>query len=142
MMFFPCHSDLYVSICTNLFQAKSPMARFIACLFPLCMSLMDKSSMQYVSIWLSLHILLVNLSRKSFLCLAIFAYNFVIYSCLLLYFVVPFSNVSSSCWCFVNLSWDFFKNIGLSILSPLSNVMKVFTPKSIPLAVSLDIGFF
>ena len=103
MIFLPCHSALYVSIWTNLFQAKSPMARFIACLFPLCMSFMDKSSMQYVSTWLSLHILLVNLSRKSFLYLVIFAYNFVICSCLLLYLVVPLSNVASSCWCFPNL---------------------------------------
>lgn len=81
----------------NMFQAKSPIARFIACLFSLCMSLIDKSSMQNVSTWLSLHILLVNLSKKSFLYLATLEYNFVIYSCLLLYLVVPFSNFAKSC---------------------------------------------
>ena len=53
MMFLPLCSALYVSIWTNMFQAKSPMALFIACLFPLCMSFMDKSSMQMVSTWFS-----------------------------------------------------------------------------------------
>lgn len=72
MTFLPCHSALYANMFMNIFQAKSPMTRFMACLFPLCISFIDKSSIQNVSTWLSLHMLLVNLSRKSFLCLAIF----------------------------------------------------------------------
>lgn len=125
-----------------MFQAKSPMARFIECLFSLCMSLIDKSSMQNVSTWLSLHILLVNLSKKSFLYLATLACSFVIYSCLLLYFVVPFSSFAKSCYCFASFSCDCFKNFGFSIFSPLSKVRKVFIPKSIPLEVSLKTDFF
>ena len=142
MTFLPCHSALYVSMPMNMFQAKSPIARFIACLFSLCMSLIDKSSMQNVSTWLSLHILLVNLSRKSFLCHATLACSFVICSYLLLYLVVPFSNFARSFWCLVSFSWECFKNFGFSTFVPSSKVKNVFTPKSIPLEVSLKTGFF
>src|SRR5699024_106423 len=128
--FLPLQRHLYSNCRVNSPQDTSAIEP--ASLWFLAMPLIFRFSIQIVSIWLSLTILVESLCKKSFLTLVIFSYCLATFRFAFLRFCEPFFFLEALLCSTFSLLKPPFSGLGASTLVPSEKVANEVIPKSIP----------